>query len=490
MAFRVNTNISSLNTQRWLGISGGEQSRALERLSSGYKINKAADDAAGIAITSKLTVKSVSMVKSIDNGNQAMSMLQTAEGGMDQISNILTRLKEIATQSASDNTTDRTSLDLERSYLEEEISKIAQNTKYGTTALLQGGKTATSLGTNLTTSNGIVNIDVSNALTTAGSTFTITMAGNDGAGNANLTLTNGASTQTVAVSGLTGFTTATANFSSFGIKVTVNAAAATITTGGGFKVTSGSGGTTTTSVTNLGANLVPARGIVSLTASAGATVGSYRAGFATMTMTNEPIFELYDPSDNLLASAMGTVDMSAPGATDTVTIAAYGITVTVDHNLILTSSSAATAFDVTSTTTPGVASAFDFQLGDTNSTNNQIAVSLKNFDSGSSGVLGLTGNIGTQAAAQAYMSVLDNAMNNLATERGNLGASMNQVSYHVANLQTMNENIRSSVSTIKDADFAKEMADFTRGQILQQSGVAMLAQANSIPQQVLSLLKG
>ena len=88
------------------------------------------------------------------------------------------------------------------------------------------------------------------------------------------------------------------------------------------------------------------------------------------------------------------------------------------------------------------------------------------------------------------MGKIDGAMNNLTAERGNLGASMNQISYHVANLNTMSENIKSSVSTIKDADFAAEMADFTKNQILQQSGVAMLAQANSIPQQVLSLLKG
>ena len=375
MAFRVNTNVSSLNTQRWLGISGSAQAKSLERLSSGFKINKAADDAAGIAIATKLSVKSTSMAKSIDNGNQALAMLQTAEGGIDQISNILNRLKEISTQSASDNTTDRTALNQERSNLESEISKIAQNTKYGTTSLLQGNKTVASYGASLTAGNGIQSIDVTNANTTASSVFTLTMT-QPLAGNTVLTLTNGTSTQSVTVSGLAGvgLPTATANFSTFGIQVTVNGAATTIGASGGFSV------------------------------------------------------------------SVGT-------------------------------------------------SSFDYQVGDTNSSENQIQASMANYNYNGT-LLAITGNISSKTDAQAYMTTIDTAINNLTTERGKLGASMNMISYHVANLESMTENIKSSISTIKDADFASEMAEFTKNQILQQSGVAMLAQANSIPQQVLSLLKG
>jgi len=138
MAFTVATNISSLNTQRYLNINQTEQQKALARLSSGYKINSASDDSAGMAIATKLQVKSAALDKSIDNGNQGTAMLQAAEGGIDQISQMLTRLKEIATQSASSNTTDRVALDNERGNLETEINNIAQNTKYGTTTLLGG----------------------------------------------------------------------------------------------------------------------------------------------------------------------------------------------------------------------------------------------------------------------------------------------------------------------------------------------------------------
>ncbi len=486
MAFRVNTNVSSLNTQRWLGISGTSQSKALERLSSGYKINKASDDAAGVAIATKLNVKSVSMTKSIDNGHQALSMLQTAEGGMDQISNILTRLKELATQAASDNTTDRTALDNERSYLETEISNIAQNTKYGTTSLLQGAKTLTSTGASLTTANGIVGIDVSNASTSAGSTFTLTMTAAV-AGAATVTITNGTSTEIVGVSGLTGFHQGTANFSSFGIKVTLSSAATAIAAGGGFTV-GGSGGTTTRTVSNVGSDLSPAKGIVDIDVS-NATAAHFDVKVLIGSFDDASV--RLGNRDTGMSQVFVVSNVSGPD--QVVDFTDYGVKITVGAALAHIDPADGNAdFDVDSTTTGGsAASSFDFQLGDTNATSNQISTGIKNFEYDSSDVLNLAGgSIASKTGAQAYMTRIDTAISNLTTERGNLGASMNQISYHVANVETMNENVKSSVSTIKDADFAAEMADFTKNQILQQSGIAMLAQANSMPQQILSLLKG
>ncbi len=495
MAFRVNTNISAVNTQRWLGVSSASQSKALERLSSGYKINKAADDAAGIAITTKLNVKSVSMTKSIDNGNQALSMLQTAEGGMDQISNILTRLKELSIQAASDNTTDRTSLDNERSYLETEISNIARNTQYGTTSLLQGTKTLGSTGSALTAANGIANIDVSNALTSAGSTFTLTMTAAS-AGAATVTLTNGTSTQSICLSGLTGFNEGTANFSAFGVKVTVNAAAATIAANNGFTV-GGSGGTTTKVLDEAGLliNSAPAYGIVSVDVSdAIIPVNYYGLDVAWDSGNDSVVVGLWDLND-MTHQDITILNVSVVGE-NVLDFTDYGVKITCNEDIVdadaCTPFSVGGQFKVKAVTTGGSsASSFEFQLGDTSSTSNQISAGIKNFEYDSADVLNLAGgSIATKTGAQAYMTRIDTAMNNLTTERGNLGASMNQISYHVANLVTMGENIKSSVSTIKDADFAAEMADFTKAQILQQSGVAMLAQANSIPQQILSLLKG
>jgi len=374
MAFRIATNVASLNTQRWLSVANAGMSKSLERLSSGYKINKAADDAAGIGIATKLNVKTASVSKAIDNGNQAVAMLQTAESGIDQIKNILTRLKELATQAASDNITvdDRAALNTERAQLEGEINKIAQNTKYGATSLLQGANSISAYGASITPGNGISGIDVTNAALTGTTTFTLTV--DEGGGGVTLTLTNGTTTQTVNVTKPTNLSTATANFSDLGIKVSINASIVDIAAANAFTVTVGS-------------------------------------------------------------------------------------------------------------------SSFDYQLGDSNNAFDQISISIKNFQAGSTDVLALSGSIGTKTAAQAYLGVIDAAVTKLNEERGKIGAAQNQITYHVANLEAMYENTKAAESTIKDADFAAEMAEFTKFQIVTQSGIAMLAQANQLPQLVLSLMK-
>jgi len=372
MAFRIATNVASLNTQRWLSVAQTGMTKSLERLSSGYKINKAADDAAGIAIAGKLNVKAVSISKAIDNGNQAIAMLQTAESGIEQIANILTRLKELATQAASDNTaTDRAALNTERSQLESEINKIAQNTKYGSTGLLAGSNSISAYGASLTPGNGISNIDVTNAGISATTLFTLTV--DDGAGGVTLSLTDGTTTQTVNVTKPTNLNTTVANFSDLGVKVTINASIVDISDANAFTVTVGS-------------------------------------------------------------------------------------------------------------------SSFTFQVGDANQSYDQISISIGNFQTNAT-ILNITGDISTKANAQTYLGTIDSALSNLNTARGSIGAAQNQITYHIGNLEAMYENTRAATSTIKDADFAKEMADFTKFQIVTQSGIAMLAQANQLPQLILSLMR-
>lgn len=371
MAFKIATNVASINTQRWLGVAQVGMNKALERLSSGYKINRAADDAAGIAIATKLNVKAVSVAKAIDNGNQAIAMLQTAESGIDQIAAILTRLKELATQAASDNVADkdREALDQERTQLEAEINKIANNTQYGSTKLIFGARTLENTGSSLTPANGISNIDVSNASITGDYTLSVTVNGE----NVELTLAApGGGTQKVTVTKPEGFSTTVVNFNAYGIKVTINSAIGDIGGNNGF------------------------------------TVGG------------------------------------------------------------------------------GSAPSFTFQLGSSNDQNDQIDVSLSDMTTSS---LHLSGDIKTRGAAQNYMDLVESAIDYVNTARATIGAAQNQITYHIANLEAMYENTRAAVSTIKDADFAREMAEFTKYQIITQSGIAMLAQANQLPQLILSLMR-
>lgn len=382
MAFKIATNVASINTQRWLGVAQVGMNKALERLSSGYKINRAADDAAGIAIATKLNVKAVSVAKAIDNGNQAIAMLQTAESGLDQIANILTRLKELATQAASDNVSDddRKALDQERGALIAEIDKIAQNTRYGDVALISGGRKIKdgTLGSDLSVTNGIMGIDVSQARL---GLYSVGVAVNNGLATVTLYWRPDSQanwdSQTLVFQVPSGFETKELNFNAFGVRITVNSLLKSINAGG-------------------------------------------QSGF-----------EVEIPQNSA---------------------------------------------DTT----------FAFQLGSDNEERDQITVTLKGM---SAAALAITGNIDTKSDAQAYMGAVEDAIKEVNKARATIGAAQNQITYHIANLEAMYENTRAAVSTIKDADFAREMAEFTKYQIITQSGIAMLAQANQLPQLILSLMR-
>lgn len=387
MALTLATNIASINTQKWLGVSGAGQSTALERLSSGSKINKAADDAAGSAISTKLNVKAASISKAIDNGNQAIAMLQTAESGMTTISDILTRLKELATEAASDNNaTDRASLQAERVQLEEQIDNIALGTKYGATTLLSGKNTISAVGANLTVANGIADIDISGAkATAAGTTYTLgfTLATNT------WTLSDGSGTsQSIVQAAPTGLDQTEINFTDFGVKVDINVLADADVAG---------------------------------------------TFVATRTGGGDFSFQLGDTSDgyNLVEASIGSMSL-------------------VDLKL-----------DVSITTT------------------------LVSWSAGT--------DAENLAAAQAYLDELNkvgSGIDYVNTQRAGIGASQNQINYQISNLENTLQNTEAASSTIKDTDYAASMSEFTKYQVMTQAGVAMLAQSNQLPQQILSLLKG
>ena len=223
MGLRIANNIAAMNAHRNLSISDAGLSKSLERLSSGYRVNRAADDAAGLSISSNMRAELSSLSVASRNTAQASSMLQVAEGAMDQINNMLTRLKELATQAASANvtSTDRTTINSEATKLTSEIDRIADATKYNGTALINGnfGASAT-LGGDYT-ALGVASassVDVSGVVD---SSATYTMS--DTAGTT-VSLTNGAITQT-----LSGVSTGaqTLNFDALGVKITVDNAYST-----------------------------------------------------------------------------------------------------------------------------------------------------------------------------------------------------------------------------------------------------------------------
>ncbi len=228
MGLRIQSNIAAFNSHRNLQVADAGLSKSLEKLSSGFRINKASDDAAGLAVSMRFKSQIKSLAQAGRNASEANSLLQVAEGAADQITNILQRMKELSTQAASSNTgtSDRTKISDEINNLESEITRIADSTKYSGSSLIDGnfGALGVSSGAgghgSLTSANGVTSVDVSNAA--AGTEYSISVAT---AGNNTMTISDGTTSQSVSLGAAqTGMNTSTLDFSNLGIKVTVNSA--------------------------------------------------------------------------------------------------------------------------------------------------------------------------------------------------------------------------------------------------------------------------
>jgi len=394
----INTNVASLNAQRNLNNSQGALQTSLARLSSGLRINSARDDAAGLAVSQRLGAQIKSLNQAMRNANDGISMLQTAEGAMDEMQNILTRMKELGTQAANGTigSTERGFINTELVELRDEMQDIASRTNFNGQNLLTGslstsvnaGSTETNIGTTIVAGTSVTALDVSKAK--AGTTFTFTNPS-----GANVTLSDGTNSQTVTVVAGTAGSTQTLDFSDLGIKLTLSSVSAE-------------------------------------------TADNIAAGFA--------------------ASANNTI----------VTAAGSGAT-----NLQIGSGTAA------GTDTVAISFA-DMRIN--NSTASQIstlATALTNFN-----------NTQSENNARTVMSAVDGALDYFSTQRATLGALQNRMQSSVASTAVAAENLSAARSRVRDADFAAETSALTRGQILQQAGQAMLAQANALPQGVLQLLRG
>ena len=377
MALRIQNNIAAMNTHRNLVFNDAALSKSLERLSSGFRINRASDDAAGLSISQSMRANIASMKVAQRNTSEATSLLQVAEGGMEQTGNMLTRLKELATQAASANvnSTDRTKINSEANALVNEIDRIANSTKYAGTTLLDGS-------------------------------YGVTISG-----QTTITATTGGLASATGMAADTDYTLVVTDGQGSNLKVTLTLSGST-------------------------------------------------------------------------ANAQTVDNVEAPSGSNTtsVSFAAFGITLSFNSNMA--AGSTTWSFYATD------AGNSDFQVGNDNNSNNRVTISVGNATATASGGLGLSTDMLTSAsAAQTALDTIDTAISTLSTRRGDIGASVNRLSYANANLASNVENTQAAESVIRDADMASEMTSFTKNQILLQAGTAMLAQANLAPQQVLSLFR-
>lgn len=480
----INSNVASLNAQRNLNTSQNSLNTSLTRLSSGLRINSAKDDAAGLAISERMTSQIRGLNQAVRNANDGISLSQTAEGALGEIGNNLQRIRELAVQSAnaSNSASDRASLQAEASQLSSEVTRVASQTQFNGLNLLDGSflNQSFQVGANANQTINIASIGDarstalgSHTLTTNGSAMgkataaAAAAAANGVAVEAGLTLSNN--------KGITGNISYAAGDDAKTIAAAINTAASSIgiTATASNSATIGNlsgignvsltlnGSTVSTTITDTADLSGLASAINGLQSSTGVT-----ASFASPTNKSAITLSTTDGRDIVLSdftNGVTTADVTA-GANPPITLTSGGNDSTTVTGTVELASSAGQITAAGSNAT---------EFGATTSSFASVA----------------TLDLSTSANAQIAMKTLDAALNAINSSRGDLGAIQNRFSSTISNLQTTSENLSASRSRIQDADFASESANLTRGQILQQAGVAILAQANSLPNNVLSLLR-
>ena len=535
MGMVVRSNIMAVNSQRQLGMNNNQVSKALEKLSSGYRINRAGDDASGLAISEKMK----SQIKGLDtaslNAQDGISVVQTAEGALTEVHNMLNRMTELATRSANGINAElnRESLQKEVDKLQEEIDRISESTNFNGIKLLDG-----SLGGGAGGSAGVPSITdletttvqavkakddiaAATALTggAAGDVLSTTINYTDANGKAqsltiNLTVKNddaGNAKLLVADDGTeyaltsAGAATATERGDALADQIKKQL-------GDTFKATNTSGALTLES--KVAGGTVKIDSVIENDVKGGTASA---AKMLTLTKTTEgkdayesmdfagsdyaigdvftiggKKFAFADSQDD--AVALGK-DVHAIVVATAGTVAAADVTKMADLIEQKTGykpevdGTTATQLNFTSSTSSGVAggNGLILQIGDTADSYNQIAVTIDSMSAKGIGVDGV--DIATREGAASAIDTIRDAIDKVSEQRASLGATQNRLEYTINNLDTASENLQSANSRIRDTDMAKMMMEYTKVNVLTQSAQAMLAQANQQPQSVLQLLQ-
>jgi len=481
----VNTNIASLNAQVNLSNNSASLQTAIQRLSSGLRINSAQDDAAGYAISNRMTAQINGDNQAVRNANDGVSLAQTAGGALSTIANNLQSIRTLAVQAAnaSNSASDRATINNEAATLAAEIDSIAKGTTFNGVHLLDGSFTNQTfqVGANATANDQINIASISSATTASlvgstpsySSSATGTFVGGLGLAATDLSI-NG---YQVGASTSDGVSYSQGTGSAIAVAAAINAisgqtgvtASVTATTQTGSAVTSGSAiasGSTNTSMQVNGVDI----GSVSTTGGTGAYASNIAAAINAQTASTGVTASASTAGLVTLTAADGrNITLTGGGAVYAGFTA--GSTTTAKVNLAASGSGGIT---LGGTSAGATASGLTYGVTPATLSNTGSVSSL---------------NLSTAAGATSALTVIDAAIASVNSSAAALGALQNRFSAAVSNLQTTSTNLSAARSRIQDTDFAAETANMTRGQILQQAGTAMLAQANSLPQSVLALLK-
>ena len=509
MSLVLNTNISSLNAQNNLTSSQASLSQSLQRLSSGLRINSAADDAAGLAISQQFTTQINGTNQAVSNANDAVSEAQTTAGALNTIVNNLQSIRTLAVESAngSNSASDRAALNNQVQQQIAEITQIAQQTTFNGLNVLNGssGTTVYQVGANV--GNTIaVSLQQGVAANQIGQYSTATGTSLGSAGSASLTsastVTISDGTQTVTVGATANYVGSTAfqgDTSAYAKAQAINgaglqgltASAATSVTDGGAFGTITSSSATVPATYNLSingvaifsgnANVAQATPLTVDAVASQINLFSGQTGVkASVDTTGAVTLSNTDGSDIKVDQTItgGDAGSTGLGAAIAGTPAAGVSTLTTQGQVTLTDSKPVTLTNVGS---GDAAAALGFVSGD--------ATPLATTSVGGPAQTLANQNVLTVAGANSTISSIDAALTTVSAFQSQLGAIQNRFTAAVGNLQSTAQNLTQSRSTIQDADFAAETANLTQAQVLEQAGISVLAQANQQPQLILKLLQ-
>lgn len=489
---RIQHNIAALNSYRNLTNNNSAVSKNLEKLSSGYRINRAGDDAAGLAISEKMRAQITGLNTAQKNAQDGVSLVQTAEGALTEVHSMLNRMVELADQSANgtyDNEVDRANLQKEISSLKDEIDRIADSTNFNGINLLDGSLSSTkltkdslnySIGGTTTVEEIAATGATSEIAVDAGTdgvkqTLTVEYADTDGKlhkVDVEYTSSNDKAKNLQAIKDAVDKSGLSSVFD-----IGVDQQNITFTS----KV-KGEGGAKLTSVktTDAQGNSADIGGVADGENAKVQTkgVGAAIAAGDTITLNGKTYEFVADAStapkkDGATAIVVGK-DNAATVANLNKALEGTGIKVEENTNNL--------TFSATKN-----GAGLTLQIGDTAEDFNQMTVQVGDMHTDALGIADI--DISTQAGAKAAVDKIKSAINSVSSTRGDLGAIQNRLEHTINNLSVTSENMTAAESRIRDVDMANEMMAYTKNNILVQSSQAMLAQANQIPQGVLQLLQ-
>ena len=459
----VQHNMQAMNANRMLNITTSTQAKSTEKLSSGYKINRAADDAAGLSISEKMRKQIKGLDRASTNAEDGVSAVQTAEGALTEVHSMLQRMNELAVQASNgtNSESDRDSIQNEISQLTTEIDRVSETTKFNETYLLKGSKgekdkilsakdagVSGTLVDGATTATLTVSIKTGNSITIAGQTYTIKDKAADGNDDIKKIQKS-----------ITGLTTDGSTVSINGTSYKYDANKKVFDAGTG----------TTYSGQELAAKV---------TAGDKVKIGT----------ADERVALDYTDNKNITAAEAAGKIQAALGQANS--IGASKTAATVANGSQDQTNKDQWSFKITK----GITSvkndlAFDLHVGADADMTNKIGVNIASMDSKGLGIEGINVKDDSGVAATYAIDAIADAISTVSAQRSALGAVQNRLEHTINNLDNVVENTTSAESRIRDTDMAEEMVNYSKNNILAQAGQSMLAQANQSNQGVLSLLQ-